>query len=204
MQGVPAYCQGCGYIFETQGLILKNVRNATFTNSGTRCPRCGAPASIADGTYTAKDRTISLVDGPPLTRAIVEQLTKIVEKAKVEQPDVHDFLAEVAEVSPEFSQALRKYDRYGLHILILLMLFVLKSCDFSVKVDLNQLVDQGWHMAQGEDPNFHELPKPAPLVPPAPDDARLFLTSGYQPPVQANRRQRRQAQAQSRKRAKRP
>lgn len=204
MRGLPTYCARCGHVFEAPGISLKNSRNVTFIGMRTNCPKCGGVALVGDGTYSAKGHNISLDDGPPLTRAIIAQLNVILERAKKEGPDVHDFLAEVAEVSPEFSQALRKYDRYGLSLLILLMVFVLRSCDVSVNVDFNKLVDQAWHIHQGQDPNSHELPIPAEPAPLAPGDARLFLTSGSPPEIQGNRHQRRQAQAQSRRRAKRP
>lgn len=162
---------------------------------------------IGDGDYQMRNSRVVGVDAPLSTLQMIDRLRGIAERArdrvKEGAAEVEELLTEVAEVSPELAKKLRA--RHGLPIfaIILLLIWLIKSVEIDVDVDLNHLIDQAYHLSQGQDPESHledPLPiptKPAPMSPPpAISEDRLEW-----PP---NRRARRRQRALARTRPKGP
>lgn len=90
MRGLPCYCPNCKIAFLAPNII---GGSATVQLSGNRvrCPECRGWASITDGTFSLRDGRSTLVDGPPLTRAIVDLLVAAVRAPGVTAGDVLAF-----------------------------------------------------------------------------------------------------------------
>lgn len=177
MDGLPAQCTKCGLTFLAQNIIGGSA-NVDMRGNRTNCPRpgCGGMAVIGDGKYQIRDSRVVGVDAPPSTLQMIDRLRGIAsrarERVKEGAVEVEELLTEVAEVSPELAKKLRA--RHGLPIfaIILLLIWLIKSVELNVKVDFNHLIDQAYHLSQGQDPESHledPLPiptKPAPISPP--------------------------------------
>ncbi|AMK16919.1 MULTISPECIES: hypothetical protein [Sphingobium] len=161
MAKVPAHCGHCGLQFYSENFIGgSGASGITLKGNRTNCPRCGGWANLADGIFNLHDDQLELVDGPPLTRAMMAQLRLIAEKAKLKAADAEELLAEVAEVSPELAEKIRGR---GLpyFVIVLLIIWLIKSVNLNVTVDLNRLIDQAVGAEQSEKPDqLFDIPLP--------------------------------------------
>ena len=160
MEGLPARCTKCGHTFLTRAI---SVGSGTLSVSGNKisCPQpgCGGWADIGSGLFLAKAGDITLQHGPPLTHEMIRKLKEIAENAKTRfdkgSIGAEQILSEIADVSPELSKKLRANHSFGVFALILLLLWVVKSVELNVDIDLNHLIDQAYHLSQKEDPELH-------------------------------------------------
>ena len=203
MVGPPSYCPTCGNLFESCLInIGPNVTGITFQNVGVQCPRCGAMARIADGTYDSVSDTLELVSGPSSSRAIIEKLRELAAKSRRENLTAKEIINEIAGISPEFALKIEQGRNWPAIGLILILIWVVKSVSLDIRIDFNWLIDQAWHIAHGEDPASHlesDAPPPFPYDPPhrapqLPIDQVTIASAQY-----PNRHARRAAVARKRK-----
>lgn len=155
-------CRVCGLEFGMTGLIGGSA-NIVMKGNSTTCLKCGALADILDGTYKMRDSRIEEISGPALTIEIARRLGVIVDKAK-RQPDLlaSELVAEIADVSPELAAKIAKRG-WGIWALLLLLIWLIKSVELNVSLDVNRLIDQLEVMEQKSesvDTNFNEYPIP--------------------------------------------
>jgi hypothetical protein len=91
----------------------------------------------------------------------MERLATVAKNAREKALAADDIIAEVAEISPEFATKLAHYSLPA-WLLIVLLIWMVKSVQLSFEVDINKLIDQAHHLWKGEDPNFHEGGTPIP------------------------------------------
>ncbi len=161
MAKVPAYCEHCGTTFYVENFIGgSGATRLTLTGNRTNCPRCGNTAKFVDGVFNLKNDELHLIDGPPLTQAMMASLQGIVEKAKNETLTADELISEVAGVSPELAEKIRKKG-LGPFVIVLLLIWLLHSCQLNLTVDLNELMDQAQGVEQTEDADdFLNTPLP--------------------------------------------
>lgn len=184
-----------------------------FTDSKTNCPKCGGPAQIGDGTYRLEDEALTLVAGPPMTWDMIAALKGVVDEAKKHSSTTDDILASIADISPELAATLKSKFALPAFALILLLIWLIKSVELNVTVDLNRLIDQAWSVAndvplvqqESFDTDALEIPDDAivpadPIQPNPLTIAALPSNEGDRLAPMPNRKARRQAAARSRKR----
>ncbi|UVK54927.1 hypothetical protein DBIPINDM_001407 [Mesorhizobium sp. AR02] len=124
MANMPGYCPSCGTIFAASN-IVGGGGNARITMIGnvTTCPnpRCGKPARLADGEFNINADDVSLVSGPPLTRAILEQLQDIARQAQAEEITPQEAVHRAAQIDPALGQLMSRFLRLGLSALAFLV-----------------------------------------------------------------------------------
>ncbi len=153
MAKIPAHCTCCGLQFFSDSFIGgTGARNITLRGNKTTCPRCGGRANFVDGIFDLQDDRLHLVDGPPLTHAMMARLQQVIDKAKGQIGESERLLAEVAEVSPELAAEIRKR---GLpyFVILLVLIWLIKSVSLNITVDLNRLIDQAANIEQQIQPN---------------------------------------------------
>lgn len=211
IDGIPIICRNCGYVGPGPEIFRWGVIGASLHIAGsiTNCVRCGGPAEIADGHYGYTNAGLEFFGGPPLTRAIVDRLRKIAEnarqKAKEGSLKTEELLAEVADVSPELAKKLRAKHAFPVVALILLLIWMIRSVNLDIKVDLNRLIDQAIEYSEkhnpdeilADPPDLPEQPKPA--APPNPNPAPVIAAAPAFKRGKPNRRERRKQKAQARK-----
>ncbi len=202
MEGIPAHCPHCGYVWQTRAVGGDAGSNIQIIGGFHRCPSCNGMANMASGTYNMKGGQFTLVNGPPLTRMMVDRFAEIARQAKSSDLSTEDVIELVSGVSPELAEKLRGLSWAKLAIVVLLWLIV-KSCtpSLSVEVDFNELVDQATAIC--EDKSEAEVME---AVQPLLQSRQSGSSSG--PSVQAvpgeSRQVRRQKERQLKKQQKRP
>lgn len=203
MVGPPSKCSSCGLVFETGLIQIALGARATIQDCSVKCPQCGRPAEIGDGTYSNVDDELRLDAGPLSTRALIRELNRIAKNARTKHLSADDVLAEIADVSPELATKLKGIGPWPVVGIVLLLFWLVKSVTLDLKVDVNWLIDQAWHIAHGQDPDSHldspppQFPEQSPPVQPktTPFDAPA-LASHSAP----NRRARRRAASEAKRR----
>lgn len=203
MAGPPAKClnPACQHVFVMSGFFggPGTAANIHLQGNVTNCPRCGSPAAMGDGVYEYSGGELRLVNGPPLTRAMVAKLAEITQAAKAKRIEAEELLAEVADVSPELAQKLRSHG-FGYFAIMLLLIWLLKSVSLEIKIDLNELIDQAREVSsEVDDPSI--LDAPLPYTQPAPREPSYSIAADHsEAPV--SRQVRRQLERQAKKAAK--
>lgn len=202
MEGLPARCTRCGRTFLVPNLIGGDV-DVAVSHGNARCPSCGGLARIGDGRFAVRGRNVRPLAVPDLTQSMIDDLHRIAERARDTDITADEILAEIADVSPEFADRLREREP-SRWVLILLLVWLLKSCSLNVTVDVNRLYDQAVSAAEGHDPEQHldRLPPPPETPTPYSPGQPEFppATMGDQPPGQPSRQVRRREQRLARKR----
>jgi hypothetical protein len=109
MASVPGYCPHCGHIFDGRGGIhIEGGSNITFIGNSVTCPNCGRMANLVDGTFNERGHGLELVSGPPLTRAILEQLQEIARKARTSEITPEAALKQIEAIDPSLGGLLRR------------------------------------------------------------------------------------------------
>jgi hypothetical protein len=122
-------------------------------------------AQIADGTYSRSGDRLRLDAGPLKTRTIIDELNRLAEKAKAEHLSTEEVLAELADISPDLAKKLRAIGPWPTVGLVILLFWLVKSFSLDLRVDVNWLIDEAWHLSHGEDPMQH-IGTPPPEYPP--------------------------------------
>lgn len=142
MAKIPAHCTHCGLQFYSDSFIGgSGARNITLRGNKTNCPRCGGWANFVDGVFDLQDDQLHLVNGPPLTHAMMARLQQVIDRAKAQIGESERLLAEVADVSPELAAEIRKRG-LSYFVILLVLIWLIKSVSLNVTVDLNRLIDQ--------------------------------------------------------------
>lgn len=81
MAQVPAFCESCGSFFTASNFIGGDHPNVTFTDCKVSC-KCGASATIVDGTYAFTGNTFRLLKTSRATSSQLKKLLDILERAK--------------------------------------------------------------------------------------------------------------------------
>jgi ribosomal protein S27AE len=197
MARVPAFCPHCGHAFSFEGFIGGTGAGAVrLEGNKTICPQCGEMANIVDGTFSLNNDEVDLIEGPPLTHALILQLQKIVQSSKDKHPGAEEILAEVAEISPELAARIRKRGLPALAI-ILLLIWLIKSVSLNIDIDLNRLIDQAQGVAE-HDSSRDVLDTPLPIEPTAPSEHPRSILAETQG-GQMSRQVRRQLERRARK-----
>jgi hypothetical protein len=133
------------------------------------CPKCGGSIEIKEGMFHIADGGYRLVDAPSDTHQTFARLTDIAMRARdrlrEKTIESEEILAEIADVSPQLATKLRAKG-LPIFVLVLVLLWMIKSFELGVKVDLNHLIGQAYHWSHGEDPDEHlDAPLPPPPKP---------------------------------------
>lgn len=205
MPGPPAFCMNCNIIFEVAAFGFNGPGAATIHLSSNlaTCPQCGGFAKVGDGTYTYQHGQMNLKSGPPFTRAMVDAIAAIAQRAKRDSLSTEEIIREVAGVSPELADKLKSRLSLPSVVLILILFWIVKGVSLNISLDANRLWDQATELFN-RNPDM-EIGPDTPLPP-------IHLTKAEQraptrladrsanPP---NRKARRRAAAQSRRATKR-
>ena len=143
MAQFPAYCQNCKIVFPATLLSADNVTDLTIRNCSETCPRCGAMARIAEGTFNIQDDVISIVNAPNFTKQLIE-FTKLLQKAHDSEKSPSEVASEVEKIDPRLKSVVLKAGsapraKNGWVYPLLLALFVAlnPSCDVNVNLDVS-------------------------------------------------------------------
>lgn len=154
-------CRVCGFEFAYSGLFGGNA-NIVMQGSSTSCTRCGSAADILDGTYKIRDSKLEELSGPSLTIQVAQRLGIIVDKAKQDKGiSAAEIVAEIADVSPELAEKIATRG-WGVWALLLLLIWLIKSVELNVALDMNRLIDQiqGIEHSDVTKTDFDEYPIP--------------------------------------------
>ena len=105
MGSPPAICSQCGLKFATPGIEINDSTDITFVGGKTRCPKCGAPADIVDGTYDFVGNVISAFRAPGMTRQKVAAARDIAQEASRGEITVNDAIIRLEAISSQLAAA---------------------------------------------------------------------------------------------------
>jgi hypothetical protein len=144
MARIPVYCSHCGAIFESRAIrIGAGTGRNIFVGNMESCIQCGKMARIIDGMMeVSREDILLLVDGPQISKLVLQQFSKSVERAAKDEITLDELQSEAETLDPALGKLVAKTKgTLGIAGLITLMLFM-KSCNFETKLDLNRLYDQ--------------------------------------------------------------
>ena len=136
-------------------------------NCGTTCPKCGGEADIVDGAYHHKDGELIGVTGSFLGAELAERLKGVIKKAKQKKSDSIELLADIADVSPGLAEKLKSKVNFPSLVMILILIWLIKSVELNVTVDVNKLIDQAAGAVgekSEEDIDFDRYPLPEEVI----------------------------------------
>ncbi|QDY99489.1 hypothetical protein FQ775_03380 [Nitratireductor mangrovi] len=116
MAGIPAYCTNrkCGAVFVNNVINIKHSLNIRLSaNFITRCPRCGSEARLVNGTFNERGKGLEFVSGPPLTKAILEHLRDIAQKAQSGEITPQEAIAEAGKIDSRWARILERALKIG-------------------------------------------------------------------------------------------
>lgn len=197
---IPAKCRNpaCGAIVPFPMMV--RAANVHLSGNTTRCTQCGSIADVVDGHFGADAETLVIKQAPQRTIDIFAELQRIADKAKAEKLDTAEILAEVAEVSPELADNLRKRGLTST-ILVLLLITLVNSCSINVNLDLNKAIEQGLQAIYGSvSAPIAAPPAPQPRETKPTPDAALPTTTVAMLPAPPSRRARRRQRGRAKSR----
>lgn len=157
---IKAACPHCGLVF-TSVLSIPNTHGLTLQGNRETCPNCGKMANTSEGVFSTSSDRVEIHSAPGWTRKMYGQLASVARKAKEDDLSAMEILKEVAEVSPELADTLRKRG-FTATVIVLLLIWLLKNISLDVTIDVNRLIDQGVAAVGGS-----VAPVAAPPTPPA-------------------------------------
>jgi hypothetical protein len=190
-------CRKCKAEFSVGGLI-GGTGDVFMEGCRITCPSCASIADILDGAYSIHNDQLTGLSGPKLTLEVARRLGAIVEKAKDNAAfDAKDIIAEIADVSPELADKIKSRG-LGIWALLLLLIWLIKSVELNITLDLNTLIEQ----IQGHEHNH--VPDQDFEAYPIPEDAIVMTRTrpeiaANQTSLSSNRRERRRQASIERK-----
>jgi hypothetical protein len=193
-------CRDCKAEFPIGG-VFGGSGNVVMEGCCTTCPTCGGITDILDGSYLIRDSQLIGLSGPKFTLDVARRLVAIVEKAR-DNTDFNatDIINEIADVSPELADKIKNRG-FGIWALLLLLIWLIKSVELNITLDLNKLIEhtQSYEQNHVPDHNFDAYP--------IPDDT--IVKTSVQPKIAmhrrslpSNRKERRRQNSIDRKRSK--
>lgn len=199
MPQLPAKCLTCGHIFPSGLMFFGSSTGNRAARNFARCPKCGNKAYIMEGTFDVKGDAIHFQDAPPLTRAMLADLQQLLERSKSEAKSPETLIEEIATVSPALAGKLQARGGCTTPMILMLLSWIITSVTLGTTLDLNKLIDQAYHLVQGQDPNAHdELASPEAEAA-AVEEATISKPKSEQGQDKPSRQQRRQLERQQRK-----
>jgi hypothetical protein len=98
---------------------------------------------------------------------MIDELNRIAQKARAERLSTEDVLAEIADISPDLAKKLKAIGPWPVVGILIFLFWLVKSVSLDLKIDVNWLIDEAWHVAHGDDPKQHIGTQP-PEFDPAP------------------------------------
>ncbi len=202
VEGLLATCQSCGLTFLARGLIGGTL-NAHIKNIGTNCVQCGGRAVLHDGVYTIRNNETVNIAGSEITKESFAKLrdlyTKHKSAAQEEKFSATELLAEIAGVSPELAEKLRRTKGMNVAVALLALFWLINSVKLDIKIDLNRLIDQAFSLVEKSSSPSNILLDPPPFPTNELPPTKMVGQGRGEPSRQARRRQ----ASQERKRRKR-
>jgi predicted RNA-binding Zn-ribbon protein involved in translation (DUF1610 family) len=125
MPSVPAYCSHCGQIFDGSGGIhISNCADIRLIGNRMTCPNCGHLARIVDGTFSETGNGLELVDGPELTRLILDHFRNIATRAQTKEITPQEAILEATQLNPKLGRLMELFIQIGLPALAVLISLV--------------------------------------------------------------------------------
>lgn len=144
---IPAICDYCGGIFPS-GIVVENSLNVTFSNiSVESCPSCGHTGHVSDGVFNFIGNTIELLSGPQRTIFELENLAKILKKAKDNKSTYEEISNEIERKIPELSSfkdilPKTRNELYAFIAIILTIISIyLSQSNESNKIEVNNIIN---------------------------------------------------------------
>ena len=144
---IPAYCPSCGAIFKSRLISMSgNVSNTSLIGNMESCPFCNSMAKTAEGVFDISDNILKVISSPEITKQMLHEFSGIVKKAYKNKLDIDTLAKEADKINPEFGSLVRnkKITKLFKYPFLLLLIFMLNSCEFNVNVslDINELINQ--------------------------------------------------------------
>ena len=161
MADVPAYCEKCKLAFAVANVFGADIGDLYMTGNVTECPKCHGTARFIDGHFKVAGNSMEFISGPNASRVLLDRLKRVVEQAREKQTDAVELLAEIADVSPQLANKLKSKHNLSVVMMMLVIIWLIKSVELNVKIDMNKLIDEAYHVSQGQDPEAHLNLNPA-------------------------------------------
>ena len=91
MPQLPAHCGTCNLTFFS-GFDIDEGSDMTFIGCMSSCPRCGAAAPIAEGTFDQVDGGFKQTGGKPVDPELFTRLGLILIQAKLDHLKPHEIV----------------------------------------------------------------------------------------------------------------
>lgn len=91
MVGIACKCTQCGNEFSAPNFISASgpgTIRIKMSGNTTRCPKCGSPAKILDGTFSANNSDLEIENASDETRRVYERLNLLKKKAEEDPSSV--------------------------------------------------------------------------------------------------------------------
>lgn len=133
--------------------------NVVFCNNAQTCPRCGGAGLIANVSGSQGPDGLLMQPLDNFSRETIGRYQELLSRIAEEDLSLEEIKEAVKEVAPDVAA---KIEARGQDLprnwWITVLLLLVSSCAFSGSVNFNDLLDQAWHLYQGQDPGFHQLP----------------------------------------------
>jgi hypothetical protein len=103
MPSIPAFCDNCGFIFNSGYSFGGNVQNIQMTGNKSQCTNCGNMADIPDGLYNVVNNTINLLKGPDISVQRLKTLKRFVTDLRDKELTKEQLSKTITKEAPELS-----------------------------------------------------------------------------------------------------
>lgn len=99
---LPAFCDSCGAIFDSQ-INVENSTNVAFEgNSSGPCPKCGGWGHVPDGVFNFISNTIEILSAPERTIAELTRLAQLLDELKEKAESREQVASRIEREAPFF------------------------------------------------------------------------------------------------------
>lgn len=98
---IPAKCTRCGLVFRSRLFNFSSTFDVTVEDCFEPCPKCGARAEVARGTYDFGPTETTLVHGPESSREQLQTLLAIIEQSRAAGEAPEQTLEKIKREAPD-------------------------------------------------------------------------------------------------------
>jgi hypothetical protein len=107
MSYVVVHCGHCGRLFKSRKYVVRHPGIILGNLEG--CPTCGQMAEVLDGVFDAAMTVIKLIDGPHMTRDLLEKFADLIAQTQREQITFDNLQHEAAKLNAKFGEAVASW-----------------------------------------------------------------------------------------------
>ena len=143
MSYVVVHCGHCGCLFKSRKYVVRHP-GIILAGNLEGCPTCGQMAEVLDGVFDAAMTIIKLIDGPHMTRDLLEKFADLIAQTQRGQITFDNLEHEAAKLNAKFGEAVAsvRVDGIAFWTGVLLLAALALQLRLDAQLDLNSAFAQ--------------------------------------------------------------